>query len=133
MITTVIVLACVGAYFAVGALYARSQAVACHRRAIDQWGSYRSAGDRVVVESVRMQQLWRIPAWPYAVVFDAVRGGVNGWLAAPLDDRREQAAALRAEADRYDALIAGCADPLDRDLMRRGQQALRDQAKELDL
>lgn len=130
MITTAIVLASIAAYLTVGALYARSQAVPCHRRAVKEWGY---GGDRAVAESARAQQLWRIPAWPYAVVFDAVRGGVTAWLASPLEERRGQAAELRAEADRYDPLIDACTDVGDRELMRRGQQALRAQAKAVDL
>lgn len=138
MTTLLIVLASITAYLAIGVHYARSQAVPLYQRYMADQPEYVYESTRTLLrkharESVGASMSWRVVAWPWAMLFDQIRGPVARHFTAPIDDRRTAAARLRTEVDQYDALIRGCADPTDRELMRAGQEALRQRAKDLDL
>lgn len=125
--TTLVVLGSIVAYFVLGAFYARSQALACHARAKERWGY-----EEIVATSVKEQMFWRALAWPYAVPFDLIRGGLGGWFMAPITSRKDRAEQLRADAaawraKRYDGTPAeqAMADELAR--------LCDEQAREIDL
>lgn len=84
------------AYLAAGIVYARSQAVACYKRAKKAWG-YES----IYMDSVQLMMAWRVFAWPYAAILDAIRGPLAAWLMAPLTDRKARAQQARDDAERW--------------------------------
>lgn len=129
MTVLLVVLGSVAAYLVVGAFYARSRAVAVHRKASRVWSS-----EAVVRESVTAMLVWRVLAWPYAVVFDAVAGGVAAWVRAPVDGRKLEAAQLRADADAWAGRMwARDASASERDMAEELARILRERAAEVDV
>lgn len=142
MITLLIVLASIGVYLAVGVAYARVRAVAVYRR--NRRANMRLTRDAELLDKWARREVpgalaVRMLMWPlFAVLLDwfLLAGNsaeFSGLLTGPIAAQRQAAAAKRAEADGYEELIRACDDPTERDLMRAGQQALRQQAKEMDL
>lgn len=129
-----IVLVCLLAYLAIGAVYARQTLVWNYRRLLaKQDTSHKDLAEKWAMRDAHEGILGRVLFWPVMIPTDLMRTPVRSWLEQPIAERRADAARLRAEADQYEALIASCEDRTDRDLMRKGQAALRAQAAEVDL
>lgn len=131
-----LVLASIVGYLTVGALYARSQAVAQyerlrakHRRTtqfkdlVDEW----TQRDIIPVLGAR------VAFWPFLIPFDAVRGPLRQWLTRPLDERRAEAEQLRKDADVWASQARSEHDTDKRIMAEELARMLREQAKEVDL
>jgi hypothetical protein len=128
MSTTLVVLGCIVGYVLVGAVYARSQAVPAYKRARKGWG-YDEDTRR---ESVTVQLLWRTIAWPYALIFDAIRGTVRAWYFHDIDDRKQRAEQLREDARSWDRK-RHTGTPAERAMAEELARICRERADELDL
>lgn len=128
MTTFLIVLGIVLGYFAVGAVYARSQSVRLFRKARKEW-TYES----LARESLHMMIAWRVVAWPYAVVFDLFAGPLRTWMTAPLTERRERAEQLLRDAEHWKAEARDEVDPEKRAAFQELARVLFEQAEEAKL
>lgn len=101
--TALIVLGCIAAYFLVGLLYARSQYLQLWQECRDKLtGDLPLTGHMYLDGRVKSRAAWRVPAWPYALVYDAVRGPVGQWFTKPVTDRQAYAEQLRADAKAWE-------------------------------
>lgn len=95
-------LGCTAAYFLVGLLYARSQYLRLWRQQRDKNAEkFRSNCDRYATEDTRMMSAWRVPAWPWAIVWDLFSGPFGRWFSAPVEKRRAHADQLLADANAW--------------------------------
>lgn len=124
MITFLIVLG----YFAVGAVYARSQSVRLYRKAKEEW-TYES----LIRESLGWMMAWRVAAWPYAVLFDLAAGPLRTWMTAPLTDRKERAEQLRKDAEHWRDEARHEVDGEKRAAYEELARVLHERAEEVDL
>lgn len=115
-------------YFAVGAVYARSQSVRLYRKAKKEWGY-----DSMARESLGWMIAWRVAAWPYAALFDLVAGPLRTWMTAPLTDRKERAEQLRKDAEHWRDEARHEVDGEKKAAYEELARVLREQAEEADL
>ena len=120
------VLAYIAGYVAVGAFYARSQAVKCWKRAKTQ------NPHGMVNASFAIQMAWRVAAWPYAVPFDLSRTVVRAWLRGPVAARKTKAEQLRAEADWWRGKLHHGA-PAEQEMAGKLAELCEQRAAEVDL
>lgn len=122
------VIGVVVAYFAAGAFYARSQAVPAYERA-RKAGAYGEDSRR---ESVALQLLWRVVAWPYAIIFDLIRAGVRTWFFSDIDSRKARAEQLREDAEAWDQK-RHTGTPAEQAMAAELTELCKQRAKDLDL
>lgn len=125
---TILVVGVIAAYLLIGVFYARSQAVRVYQRALAEWRY-----EDIAREGVRFSLAWRVALWPWAVVFDGVRGLFGGWFMSPIDDRRAKAEQLRKDADAWASQARSEHDPDKRTMAEELARMLREQAEEVDL
>lgn len=107
-----LVLAYLAAYFTIGVLYARSQAVKIYRK---QWARHRRMysytpdekiteyAERATREDLRAKAWY----WPFAMLrqfFVALGDGRNSLLMRPVHERQRKAEELRRDAQTWDAV-----------------------------
>lgn len=135
MTVLLVVLGCIAAYFLVGVLYARSQYPRLwqQKRAINQRDFPFIDGEfEYTNREAKEAVLWRIPAWPYAMIYDAVRAPLAQWFTKPLTDRLAYAAQLRADARAWEnKRYTGT--PAEREMAAELARICRERAKEVDL
>jgi hypothetical protein len=144
-VNALFVITVIATYVVVGALYARSQTVAVWQRAYaelrkntthtwyrDLAAEWEARDRRWADESLLPMLAWRVAFWPYAIVFDALRGPVKNWLVAPVADRRTKAAQLRADAKSWDELRHN-GTPVEQAMAADLARLCREWAKDLDL
>lgn len=128
MTTFLTVLGIVLGYLVTGAIYARSQAARLYAKAKKEW-KYES----LIRESVTMSLFWRVPFWPWAMVFDFIAGPLRTWFMAPISDRKERAEKLREDARWQAEFAREQTDPEVRRVLKEYAADLRRQAEEVDL
>lgn len=130
VIVALIVVGSVLAYLAVGAVYARTQAVPAYRRAKADWayGAY----DPLVRESVHLQLALRLLLWPLVLPFDLFRATVHGWMTAPIAERQARAEQLREDAEQWRDLRR-TGTPQEREMAGVLVDLLEQRAREVDL
>jgi hypothetical protein len=127
VIVALIVVGSVLAYLAIGAVYARSQAVAAYQRAKTEWDY-----DSTIRESVHLQLGFRLFLWPIMLPFDLGRATVRGWMTAPIAQRKARAEQLRADADQWRDLRRS-GSPQEREMAGVLVDLLEQRAREVDL
>lgn len=124
--TALIVIGAIASYFAVGALYARSRAVAIYRRHTREW-----YGD-VDPLALFMTFAWRVLFWPVAVVIDGAKVPVAAWFLRPVRVRKERAKQLRQDAAAWRSKQFN-GSPTEREMAAELARLCEDRAKEHDL
>lgn len=115
------------AYVVIGAVYARSQAMACYRRA-SEW-----TGESTRRESVMMQQAWRALLWWYAIPYDAVHGPIYRWLTKPIHDHNAHIEQLYADRNSWhDKLFDTDASPAERGMAQQLYEFCDNEIKRLE-
>lgn len=128
MITFLTVLGIVLGYFAVGAVYARSQSVRLYKVAKENWRY-----EDMTRETLGWMIAWRIPFWPWAIVQDAIRGPLRRWFMSPIDDRKERAEQLRKDAEHWRDEARYEVDGEKKAAYEELARVLRERAREVDL
>lgn len=122
-------------YFMIGILYARSQYLRL-------WQKRRAANQREFPLSDRthcwtnaeakMCAAWRVPFWPWAIVWDIASGPFARWFTKPVTDRQAYAAQLRADADAWrEKKYSG--SPVEREMAAELARICTERAKEVEL
>lgn len=126
MMSLLIFLASLVAYFVIGAWYAKTQTLACYKRA-QSWTC-----DDSIRGSVKAQMFWRLVFWPWGMLFDACRGSVDRWFLGAVDQRKARVQQLEADARSWEAKRYGGTEA-ERQMARELSRLCRQQADELRL
>lgn len=124
-----IVLGIVLGYFAIGAVYARSQVARLYAVAKEHWRY-----EDMTRDSVGVMIAWRVAFWPVGVLLDVFRGPLRTWFMAPVTDRKERAKQLREDAKAWERTARDRnATAEERRMAGELVTILRKQAEEVDL
>jgi hypothetical protein len=140
-----IVLGVIAGYLAIGGLYARSQAVRLWQDSYDKEREtttktrYRELAEewdrndrRHASQALLFRLGWRVPAWPYAMLYDFFGRLLRDWLTSPVTDRQERAEQLREDAEAWDAKRHD-GTAAEREMAAELARICRERAEEIDL
>lgn len=131
---------CVIAYLAIGAAYARANAIRYYERTAARWRARYPLVNlnvpgwaRQIDAEVRTTMIIALLLWPVRAPHDFAVGTFTRWLTAPITDRRADAKRSRDDADRWRE-TARTADTDDkRDMAAELARICDQRAAELDL
>lgn len=136
--TALIVIGSIVAYLSIGAVYARANAIRYYQHQLAKGRRMYSClyegerGKRTAESEAKAHMIGALLGWPVRAPYDLAVGPVAHWITAPLTDRRERAAQLRADATAWRAK-RHAGTPAEREMANELARMCDQRAEELDL